>query len=83
MVFFHPNFNQVDRILVPVASELMALLDNFFRELVLASRLVPSVALKAEPFQWCIRVEGSLSLKRLLSVFLPLDVFLFPFVFDY
>ena len=82
LIFFHRHFNQVDRMLVPVASVEMALFEDVLGELVFAQRLVPSIALKTEVFQWCIRVEGSLSLESLLSVFLPLVMFFFPFLFD-
>ena len=82
MIFFHCHHNQIDCVLVSLVSEDVALLHNLLGELILARRLVPSVTLKREVFQWCITVERSLSLECLLSVFLVLVVLLFSFLFD-
>ena len=67
---------------VSLASVKMALFEGVLGELVLAQCLIPSIALKPEGFQWCIRIEGSLSPESLLSVFLVLVVLLFSFLFD-
>ena len=67
---------------VSLESVKMALFEGVLGELVLAQCLIPSIALKPEGFQWCIRIEGSLSPECLLSVSLVLVVLLFSFLFD-
>ena len=82
MIFLHCHHNQIDRVPVSLLSEQVPLLDNVQWELILARRLVPSVTLKREVFQWCITVERSLSLECLLSFFLVPVMFIFPFFFN-